>query len=214
MIPVSTRWSDNTTEDYFLDLLVNKHVVNREIHDLIDIVEKSSLHPDYQFLIKQTLFGEKNIYIENWGTLESSLNDIIKTINIRENRVKEYGVVLQTMLRVVEEVCNVDNEHMHNFLMSEEKEDIEHGLIILMKRVLDFIEAGLKEMLTNIHHLDQPIVNGEVRKECNVIQDTLAQYSSLVLESEWKHIRELKLRIDTVVHKNIKRKKDLARITR
>jgi len=36
--------SDNATEDYFLDLLVNKHIIDREIQDLIDIVEKSSIH--------------------------------------------------------------------------------------------------------------------------------------------------------------------------
>jgi len=118
------------------------------------------------------------------------------------------------MLRVVEEVCDVDNELMSSFLMSEEKEDIEHGLIILMKRVLDFIEDGLREILTHIHHLDQPITDGQIRKEYTIIHDTLTQYSSLILESEGDRIRELKLRIDMVVEKNIKRKKDLKRITR
>jgi len=98
--------------------------------------------------------------------------------------VKEYGIVLQVMLRVVEEVFDVDDEHMSIFLMSEEKEDIEHRLIILIKKVLDYIEAGLKEMLSTMNNLEEPIIDGQVKKECTVIQDTLAQYSLLVLESE------------------------------
>ena len=212
MIQNQTKWSDNGTEDYFLNLLVKKHIIDREIHDLIDVVEKSNLHPDYQFLIKKTLFGERNIYIENWWTLESSLIDIIKSINIRENRVKEYGIVLQVMLRVVEEVFDVDDEHMSIFLMSEEKEDIEHRLIILIKKVLDYIEAGLKEMLSTMNNLEEPIIDGQVKKECTVIQDTLAQYSLLFLESEWNHIRELQLGIETVVARIKKNKKNLGRM--
>jgi hypothetical protein len=212
MIP-ATRWNDNTTEDYFLDLLVNKHIIHREIQELIDVVEKSNLHPDYQFRIKQALFGKNNIYLENWGTLESSLNDIIKVVNIRENKIKEYGIVLQIMLRVVEEVFDVHNDYVSQFLISEEKEDIEHRLIILIKRVLDYIEEGLKKMLTDTENLDQPVTEGHIRKECTIIEDTLAQYSTLVLESEWDHIRELKLQIDTVVQKMNKNKKDLHRIS-
>ncbi len=75
--------SDNALEDYFLDLLVNKHIIDHEIQDLLDVIEKSILHPDYQILIKRILFGNKNVYMENWGTLASSLEDIIKSIDIR-----------------------------------------------------------------------------------------------------------------------------------
>jgi hypothetical protein len=46
------------------------------------------------------------------------------------------------MIRVIEEVFDVDDEHFHDFILSEEKEDIEHQLIILIKRILDFMEAG------------------------------------------------------------------------
>lgn len=214
MIPAPKRWSDNATEDYFLDLLINKHIIDREIQDLIDVIEKSNLHPDYQILIKRTLFGNKNIYLENWGTLGSSLEDIMKSINIRGNDVAEYGIVLRTMMGVIEEVFDVDDEYTHDFLMFEEKEDIEHRLIILMKRVLDFIETGLKEMLTNIQYLDKPIVDGHVRKEFSIIHDTLLQYSRLILESEGEHIRELKLEVDTAVQKIAQKKKDLKRIAR
>jgi hypothetical protein len=53
--------------------------------------------------------------------------------------------------------------------MSEEKEDIEHRLIILMKRVLDFIEIGLREMLENAQHLDKAIIDNHIRKEFSII---------------------------------------------
>ncbi len=66
MTEVKKIGSDNVLEDYFLDLLVEKHIIDREIQDLLDVIEKSHLHPDYQKLMKKILFGEKNIYLENW----------------------------------------------------------------------------------------------------------------------------------------------------
>jgi hypothetical protein len=48
--------SDNELEDYFLGLLVDKHIIDREIQDLLDVIEKSQLHSDYQMLIKKILF--------------------------------------------------------------------------------------------------------------------------------------------------------------
>lgn len=205
--------SDNATEDYFLDLLVNKHIIDREIQDLIDVIEKSTIHEDYQILIKKILFGNKNIYLENWGTLESNLEDIIKTTNIRGSEIASYGVVLRTMIRVIEEVFDVDDEYIHDFLISEEKEDIEHRLIILMKRVLDFVELGLRELLQNVEHLDKPIIDGHVRKEFDIIRDTLLQYSAVILESEGEHVRELKLEVDTTINKINQKKTNLKRIT-
>lgn len=65
---------------------------------------------------------------------------MIHTTNVRGHEVETYGVVLGIMLRVIEEVFNVDNEHFHDFLLSESREDIEHRLILLIKRVIDFIE--------------------------------------------------------------------------
>lgn len=117
------------------------------------------------------------------------------------------------MIRVIEEVFDVDDGHIHDFLMSEEKEDIEHRLIILMKRVLDFVEIGLQELLQNVEHLDKPIIDGHVRKEFDIIRDTLLQYSAIILESEGKHIRELKLEVDTTVHEINQKKTNLKRIT-
>ncbi len=118
------------------------------------------------------------------------------------------------MIGVIEEVFDVDDEYTHDFLMFEGKEDIEHRLIILMKRVLDFIETGLKEMLKNIQYLDKPIVDGHIRKEFSIIHDTLLQYSRLILESEGEHIRGLKLQVDEIVVKIRQKKKNLSRIAR
>lgn len=140
--------------------------------------------------------------------------DVVHTVDIRGHEVETYGVILGIMLRVIEEVFDVDDEHFHDFLMSENREDIEHRLIILIKRVLDFIEAGLREMLQNTQHLDKPITDNHIRKEFSVIRDTLFQYSGLILESEGKHIRELKLQVDELTHKIKQKKKDLNRLAR
>ncbi len=59
------------------------------------------------------------------------------------------------MIRVIEEVFNVDDEHLHEFIHSEEKEDIEHQLIILMKRMLDYVEIGIKELLEKTTELSE-----------------------------------------------------------
>lgn len=204
--------SDNILENYFLELVVNKHVVDREIHDTIDTINKSTLHEDYKSLIKKVLFWEKNLYLENWGTLGTSLMDMIRTEDIRGHEIEIYGIVLGVMLRVIEEVFNVDDEHFHDFLLSEKREDIEHRLIILIKRVLDFIDSGLKEMFQNIQHLDAPIVDGHIRKEFTVIRDTLHQYSWIILESEGNHVRELKIQVDSLVLEIEQKKKHLRRI--
>lgn len=48
--------TDNILEDYFLELVINKHVIDREIKDTLDIIDSSSLHEDYKILVKKTLF--------------------------------------------------------------------------------------------------------------------------------------------------------------
>jgi hypothetical protein len=205
------QMTDNILEDYFLELVINKHAIDREIRETLDIIDASNLHEDYKILVKKTLFWEKNLFLENWGTLGTSLMDMIHTEDIRGHEVDIYGIVLGVMLRVIEEVFNVDNEHFHDFLLSESREDIEHRLIILIKRVLDFIERGLGEMFENIENLDGPIVNGHVRKEFDIIKSSLLQYSGLILESEGSHIRELKIQVDALVIKIEEKKKHLKR---
>lgn len=214
MPPATKTSSDNVLEDYFLELVINKHVVDREIHDTIIVIDGSKLHPDYRILIKKVLFWKENLYLENWGTLGTSLLDMVHTENIRGHEIETYGIILGIMLRVIEEVFDVDDEMFHDFLLSENKEDIEHRLIILIKRVLDFIETGLREMFQNTKHLEKPIIDWHIRKEFTIIHDTLLQYSGLILESEGNHIRELKLEVDELVVKIKQKKKDLGRLTR
>jgi len=48
--------ADNILEDYFLELVINKHVVDREIHDTLETINNSGLHEDYKNLIKKVLF--------------------------------------------------------------------------------------------------------------------------------------------------------------
>ena len=69
-------------------------------------------------------------------------------------------------------------------------------------------------MFQNTKHLDKPIGDGHIRKEFSVMHDTLLQYSSLILESEGNHIRELKLQVDGLVQKIRQKKKDLGRLSR
>jgi hypothetical protein len=66
MTTFTKKSNDNALEDYFIDLLVQKHIIDREIQDILTIIEKSDIHSDYQLLLKRVLFGKKNIYIENW----------------------------------------------------------------------------------------------------------------------------------------------------
>jgi hypothetical protein len=56
MPPATKTSSDNVLEDYFLELVIHKHVVDREIHDTIVVIDGSRLHPDYRILIKKVLF--------------------------------------------------------------------------------------------------------------------------------------------------------------
>lgn len=206
--------TDNILEDYFLELVIKKHVIDREIQDTLKIIESSNLHEDYQILIKKVLFWEKNLFIENWGTLGTSLLDMIHTTNVRGHEVETYGVVLGIMLRVIEEVFNVDNEHFHDFLLSESREDIEHRLILLIKRVIDFIERWISEMLENMQELDEGISDGHIRKEFDVIRSTLHEYTSLILDAEGEHIRELKNQVSDLMVEIEDKKKHLKRLAK
>lgn len=205
------RWSDNAIEDYFLELVIQKHVIDREIKDLITIVETSSLHDDYQLLIKRVLFWEKNIYIENWWTLEGSLIDIIKTTDIRWGNIEDHGVVLEIILHVIEDVFDISDDFFHDFLLSESKEDIEHQLIILMKRTLDFVEQGLQSMLKQSKHLDAPI-DEHIRKEFDIIKQTLEKYPEVILTEQRNQIEALKHEVEKVHTKTLQKKKNLKQI--
>ena len=67
---------DDKLEDYFFDLLINKHATDKEITDLMHIIDKSKLHKDYKLKLWRLLFGDENLFIQNWGTLQQSLVSI------------------------------------------------------------------------------------------------------------------------------------------
>ncbi len=48
--------TDNILEDYFLELVINKHAIDREIRETLDIIDTSNLHEDYRILVKKVLF--------------------------------------------------------------------------------------------------------------------------------------------------------------
>lgn len=203
--------SDNELEDYFLGLLVDKHIIDREIQDLLDVIEKSQLHSDYQMLIKKILFWDKNIYLENWWTLETNLEDIIKTINIRGRDIESYGIVLRMMMRVIEEVFDVDDEYFHDFIFSEEKEDVEHRLIILMKRILDYVENGLRDMIEHSEQLGTPI-DDHIKDEFLIVKSALMQYPEEIMSSQKGAIEALKIEVDAVLVRLKERKKNMTHI--
>ncbi len=91
------------------------------------------------------------------------------------------------MINVIETVFNIEDELLYQFLLSHDKEDIEHQLVLLMKRILDFAEHGLREMLSQATHLATPI-DGHIRKEFTVIQQSLMKYPEVILGEEKEHI--------------------------
>lgn len=192
------RWSDNLLEDYFIELLVKKHVIQREINEIIELIDASELHDDYNILLKKVLLWEKNFYIENWWTLEWSMMDIVQEHNIRDNDTGKYGIVLQLIVRIVEYIFNIDDEHFHNFIHSESRESIEHTLIILIKRAVHSVEITLAELLVNLTNLDKPIENWMINKEFDVLKNTLKNITESITKQEEMKMNELKLEVTSI----------------
>jgi hypothetical protein len=115
------------------------------------------------------------------------------------------------MMRVIEEIFDIDDEYLHDFLMCEEKEDIEHRLIILMKRILDYVEAGLRDMLDHSEHLDEPI-GDHIKDEYLIIKSALEKYPGEIMESQKEGIESLKIESDELLIKIQSRKTNLHRL--
>ena len=115
------------------------------------------------------------------------------------------------MMRVIEEVFDVEDEYFHDFILSEEKEDVEHRLIILMKRILDYVENGLRDMITHSEQLDEPI-DDHIKDEFLIIKSALLQYPTEIMTSQKNAIEGLKIEVDAVLIKIKERKKNLSRL--
>ncbi len=131
--------SDNALENYFLELVIQKKVIDREVQEILDSIEASGLHPDYKTPLKRMLFGNENLYFENWGTLQDGLLDAIKIGEVRDVEVDQHGIVLDMIVELVEMIFDIPDESMHSFIILEQRESVEHDLIILMKRMLDHL---------------------------------------------------------------------------
>lgn len=127
---------------------------------------------------------------------------------MRGHEVESYGIVLRMMMRVIEEVFDVGDEYFHDFILSEEKEDVEHRLILLMKRILDYIENGLRDMMAHSEQLYEPI-DDHVKDEFIIIKSALLQYPTTIMTSQKEAIKSLKISIDMVLAGIKDRKKRL-----
>ncbi len=130
---------------------------------------------------------------------------------MRGNDVASYGIVLRMMMRVIEEVFDVEDEYFHDFILSEEKEDVEHRLIILMKRILDYVENGLRDMIEHSEQLNEPI-DDHIKDEFLIIKSALLQYPSEIMTSQKDAIESLKIQVDAVLVKIKERKKSLTHL--
>lgn len=115
------------------------------------------------------------------------------------------------MMRVIEEVFDVDDEYFHDFIFSEEKEDVEHRLIILMKRILDYVENGLKDMIEHSEQLGTPI-DDHIKDEFLIVKSALLQYPEEIMSSQKGSIEALKIEVDAVLVRLKERKKNMTHI--
>ena len=190
--------ADDKLEDYFFDLLISKKATDKEIQDLIDVVDVSHIHLSYKLAIKRVLFGKNNLFIQNWGTLQSSLLDIARNDALRDNDITTHGVILELLFKMIEYIFDVDDEHMMAFVMSEKKEDIQNSIIILMKKVLDYFEEGLRELIKNTIALNQVYNKEQPSSEFIAIKNTLIRYPEEILLTQTDRMQKLKMQIDMI----------------
>lgn len=110
------------------------------------------------------------------------------------------------ILRLVEEVFNIPDEDMHSFIILEEREDVEHNLITLMKRMLDHLEVGLAELLARSPHLNMKIETTP-HSEFLILEKNLSKFPDVFFETEKDKIATLKFIINDLHKKLIVPKK-------
>lgn len=65
-----------------------------------------------------------------------------------------------------------------------------------------------------MQELDEGISDGHIRKEFDVIRSTLHEYTSLILDAEGEHIRELKNQVSDLMVEIEDKKKHLKRLAK
>lgn len=191
--------NDNKLEDYFFDLLISKHATDKEIMDLLHVIQKSKIHKDYKLKLSHLLFWEENLYVQNWWTLQQSLLSIAHNECLRTWKIHTHGVVLELLFKMVEYLFDIPDSHMLNFIMSDDKESVEHSIIALMKRVLDYFEIGFEKLLSETSALAESIQDtGWIPSEYILIEKALLQYPEEILKTQSAKIHELKNQIDTI----------------
>ncbi len=197
--------SDNALENYFLELVVQKKVIDREVQEILEVIEKSPLHREYKTSLKKTLFGNENLYFENWGTLQDGLLDAIKTGEVREEEIEEHGIVVDIIVQLVEMVFDIPDESMHAFILLEQRGWIEHTLIALMKRMLDHLEVGLKELIDQAPHLTEK-KEEKFHSEFIVLQKNLSKLPHIFFETDKDRIAALKQSVYALYHEFVEGK--------
>ena len=100
---------------------------------------------------------------------------------------------------MIEYIFDIDDHDMVRFVMSEKKEDVEHQIISLMKRVLDYFEIGLDKLLLETTALGEPIPkDSTVASEYRVIERSLLKYPEEILTTQMDKISELKNEVDKI----------------
>lgn len=80
-----------------------------------------------------------------------------------------------------------------------------------MKRILDYVESGLRDILEHSEHLDEP-VGDHLKDEYIIIKSALEKYPEEIMESQKNSIESLKIESDALLVKIKTRKKNLGHI--
>ncbi len=121
---------------------------------------------------------------------------------MRENEIDDHGIVIDMIVRLIEMVFDIPDESMYDFVLLEQREEIEHSLVALMKRMLDHLEVGLKEMVAQSPHLTGK-KDSNLHPEYIVLQKNLSKLPNIFFETDKDKIATLKQSVYTVYHEFI-----------
>ena len=117
--------------------------------------------------------------------------DVIKSGEVRAKTEEQQGIIIDLILGLVEQIFDIPDEHMQSFVILEDREDVEHSLILLMKRMLDHLEVGLTELIAQSPHLNKPIEE-QPHSEYILLEKNLEKFPSIFMETEKERIAAIK----------------------